>query len=268
VDIEPNFYTIDVERLEDAITAKTRAIIPVHLYGQAADMKSILALSKKHRIPVIEDCAQAHGAIYQGRPVGSWGDLSCFSFYPTKNLGALGDGGMILTSNPELAAKARLLREYGWEERYVSKIAGWNSRLDEMQAAILRVKLRYLDSDNGRRILLATKYDQALSGLRLITPKRRPAATHVYHLYVIRSSERDRLQAYLKERGVGALIHYPVPVHLQPAYRDLLQNTASLPVTEQVAREVLSLPIYPELSEHDLAKVVEIIHEYERGVFS
>lgn len=264
VDIEHDFYTLDPQRLEEAITAKTKAVIPVHLYGQAADMLSIIAISKKYGLRIIEDCAQAHGTIYKGRPVGSWSDMACFSFYPTKNLGAVGDGGMIVTGNPDLAAKARLLREYGWAERYVSKIPGWNSRLDELQAAILRVKLPYLDADNERRALLASKYDHTLAGLDLVTPKRRPPSTHVYHLYVIRSAERDELRACLKERGVDALIHYPVPVHLQPAYGGLSQSVDHLQETEKAAREVLSLPIYPEMQEKDLEEVVGIVHYYQR----
>jgi dTDP-4-amino-4,6-dideoxygalactose transaminase len=262
VDIEPDYYTIDPSRLEAAITSKTKAIIPVHLYGQSADMSPILDIAKNHGLRVIEDCAQAHGAMYRGRRVGMWGDMACFSFYPTKNLGALGDGGMVVTSDPELAEKARLLREYGWAERYISKIPGWNTRLDELQAAILRVKLCFLDSDNEARAYLASKYNHALKGLGFVTPKRRQESTHVYHLYVISSAERDEIQAFLKARGVGALIHYPVPIHLQPAYRDKLRGSDNLLETEKAAREVLSLPIYPELPEKDLQMVVEMMRCY------
>lgn len=262
VDIEPDYYTLDPTRLEAAITKQTKAIIPVHLYGQSADLLPILDIAKKHGLRIIEDCAQAHGAMYQGRRVGSWGDIACFSFYPTKNLGALGDGGMVVTSDPELAEKARLLREYGWAERYISKIPGWNTRLDELQAAILRVKLRYLDADNEARANLASKYDHALEGAGLVTPKQRKESTHVHHLYVIRSTARDEMQAFLKTRGVGALIHYPVPVHLQPAYRDTLHRSDSLLETEKAACEVLSLPIYPELPEKELETVVEIVQDY------
>lgn len=264
VDIEPDFYTLDPNRLEAAITKQTKAIIPVHLYGQSADILPILDIAKKHGLRVIEDCAQAHGAMYQGRRVGSWGDLACFSFYPTKNLGALGDGGMVVTNDTKLADKARLLREYGWAERYISEIPGWNTRLDELQAAILRVKLRYLDSDNEARANLASKYDHALECLGFVTPKRRQESNHVYHLYVIRSTERDKMQAFLKTRGVGALIHYPVPVHLQPAYRDTVRRSDNLLETEKAACAVLSLPIYPELPEKDLQTVVEIAQYYGR----
>ena len=262
VDIEPDYYTLDPNRLEAAITKQTKAIIPVHLYGQSADMLPILDIAEKYGLRVIEDCAQAHGAIYRGRRVGSWGDMACFSFYPTKNLGALGDGGMVVMGDPKLAEKARLLREYGWAERYVSQIPGWNTRLDELQAAILRVKLRYLDADNDARANLASKYDRALEGLGFVTPKRRQESTHVYHLYVIRSTERDEMQAFLNTRGVGALIHYPVPVHLQPAYRDTVRRSDNLLETEKAAGEVLSLPIYPELPEKDLRTVVEIVQYY------
>jgi len=262
VDIEPDYYTLDPNKLDAAITKQTKAIIPVHLYGQPADILPILDIAKKHGLRLIEDCAQAHGAMYRGRRVGSWGDMACFSFYPTKNLGALGDGGMVVTSDPELAERAKLLREYGWEERYISKIPGWNTRLDELQAAILRVKLRFLDSGNEVRANLASKYDHALEGLGFVTPKRRRESTHVYHLYVIRFTGRDGMQAFLKTRGVGALIHYPVPVHLQPAYRDTLHRSENLLETETAAREVLSLPIYPELTEKDLQVVVEIVQYY------
>ena len=255
VDIEPDYFTLDPSKLESAISPRTKAIIPVHLYGQPADLTPILEIARRHGVRVIEDCAQAHGAMYGGRRVGAWGDIACFSFYPTKNLGALGDGGIIVTNDAALAERARLLREYGWAERYVSHIPGWNSRLDEVQAAVLRVKLRYLDADNAARVRRVQDYDQALQGTQLTTPKRRSDATHVYHLYVIRCSERDELQTWLKARGVSALIHYPVPIHLQPAYRGRLRSGDNLPETERAARQVLSLPIYPELSEIELQAV-------------
>jgi dTDP-4-amino-4,6-dideoxygalactose transaminase len=255
VDIEPDFVTLDPLKLESAISPRTKAIIPVHLYGQASDLASILEIARRHGVRVIEDCAQAHGAKYGERRVGAWGDIACFSFYPTKNLGAFGDGGMIVTNDAGLAERARLLREYGWAERYVSHMAGWNSRLDEVQAAALRVKLRYLDADNAERERRAQDYDQALGGTRFGIPKRRSNATHVFHLYVIRCSERDELQIWLKARGVGALIHYPVPIHLQKAYQGRLSGGDNLPETERAAREVLSLPMYPELSEMELKTV-------------
>lgn len=262
VDIEPDFYTINPCKLATAITARTKAIITVHLYGQAADLEPILELARKHRLRVIEDCAQAHGATYKGQRVGSYGDMACFSFYPTKNLGALGDGGMVVTDQPELADRARLLREYGWAERYVSHIPGWNSRLDELQAAILRVKLRSLDQDNAARAHIATKYRDGLSGSGLILPFVREEATHVYHLYVVRASRRDALRQHLKDKGIAALVHYPVPVHLQPAYKGRLAGSDNLSETERAAHDVLSLPIYPELNETDVQTVIEAVRTF------
>lgn len=263
IDIEPEYYTLDTMKLESVITKKTKAIMPVHLYGQPADMDAIVEVARKYNLKVIEDCAQAHGALYKGRRVGSFGDMACFSFYPTKNLGAIGDGGMVVTNNEDLSGKTRLLREYGWEERYVSKIKGWNSRLDEIQAAILRIKLRYLDSDNSKRLRLATVYSRELASVANITlPRERQGSTHVYHLYVIRSQQRSKLQGFLKSRGVGALVHYPVPVHLQPAYEHRLYADISLIETERASREVLSLPMYPELREEDAKTVVECIKEF------
>ncbi len=264
VDIEPDYYTIDPGKIEQCIGPRTRAIIPVHLYGQATELVGVLDVARRYGLSVIEDCAQAHGAKYLDRRLGSWGDLGCFSFYPTKNLGALGDGGMVVTSDPALAERVRLLREYGWSDRYVSHIAGVNSRLDEVQAALLRVKLRYLDAGNAARFQLASSYGAALRGTHIITPKCRPNTTHVYHQYVIRISDRDELQAFLKSRGVGALVHYPVPVHLQPAYRGRLRGSDDLPHTERAAREVLSLPLYPELRESELQTVVESIRAFVR----
>jgi dTDP-4-amino-4,6-dideoxygalactose transaminase len=263
VDIEPDFYTLDPARLEAAITSRTKAIIPVHLYGQPADLGPILEIAQRHELRVIEDCAQAHGASYRGKHVGSYGDLACFSFYPTKNLGAFGDGGMLVTNDPELAERALLLRQYGWADRYVSSIVGWNSRLDELQAAILRVKLPYLDADNRQRARLADTYNDALTGLDLTLPQRRPEMEHVYHLYVVRSARRDDLQSFLKSREVAALVHYPVPVHLQPAYQNRLRGSDNLPETERAAREVLSLPIYPELRESEMQTVMEAIRCFQ-----
>ena len=262
VDIEPDYFTLDPDKLEAAISPRTKAIIPVHLYGQPADLRPIMEIARRHSLRLIEDCAQAHGALYGGQRVGSWGDIACFSFYPTKNLGALGDGGMVVTNDHALAQRARLLREYGWAERYVSYIPGWNSRLDEVQAAILRVKLRYLDAENAIRARRAQEYNQALRGTGLVTPRPRPDATHVYHLYVARCTQRDELKSWLEARGVGALIHYPVPIHLQPAYRGRLHGGEDLPETERAAQEALSLPIYPELSEIELQTVTETVQSF------
>ena len=261
VDIDPDFYTIDPEKIESAITSNTKAIIPVHIYGQPANMVPILKIARKNRLYVIEDCAQAHGATYQGKRVGSIGDIGCFSFYPTKNLGALGDGGMVVTNDEKLAKKAKLLREYGWAERYVSHIAGWNTRLDEIQAAILRVKLKHLDDDNSKREHIAEVYNKELGYIDIILPKQRKDSTHVYHLYVIRAERRDALLSFLREKGIGASIHYPEPVHLQPAYRHL-QARDKLPETEKIAKEIISLPIYPELSESDIQTTIKTIREF------
>lgn len=263
-DIDPQYYTIDPEQLEKLVTSRTKAIIPVHLYGQAADLDPILAIAKKKGLYLIEDCAQAHGARYKGKRVGSLGDLACFSFYPTKNLGAIGDGGMVVTNNSQLAEKARLLREYGWAERYVSHIAGWNTRLDELQAAILRIKLKYLDEDNKKRNDLAAIYNKELNGIRLVLPAMRKDCGHVYHLYVVRVKKRNELQKFLKEQDIGALIHYPVPIHLQPAYKKL-SGSGSLPVTEKAAQEILSLPMYPELKPEEVEKVIAALKNYDKG---
>jgi len=262
VDIEPDFYTLDPDKLESAISLHTKAIIAVHLYGQPADLTPILEIAQRHGIRVIEDCAQAHGAMYGTRRVGAWGDIACFSFYPTKNLGALGDGGMVVTDNPALAERARLLREYGWAERYVSYVSGWNTRLDELQSAVLRVKLPHLDADNEARIHLAHIYQEALAESTVSVPMVRQAAKHVYHLYVVRSAHRDELQAFLRSRGVGALIHYPTPIHMQPAYKGKLRGADDLPETERMAREVLSLPLYPELTPDELNEVITAVQAF------
>lgn len=259
VDIDPPYYTLDPSKLAAAITSRTKAIIPVHLYGQSADLIPILAFAAQHQLRVIEDCAQAHGARYHGRRVGSWGDIAAFSFYPTKNLGAIGDGGAIVTRDAALAGRARLLRQYGWEERYVSQHKGWNSRLDELQAAILRVKLRSLDSDNAARRRIATRYSDGLAGCGLALPAIRPDAEHVFHRYVVRSARRDALLLYLSKKDIGALVHYPLPVHLQPAYLNRLPGAEHLPASEQAAREVLSLPMYPELSDYDVQQVISAV---------
>jgi dTDP-4-amino-4,6-dideoxygalactose transaminase len=255
LDIEEDFYTLDAAKIEAAITPQTKAIIAVHLYGQPADLDEILKIASRHNLPVIEDCAQAHGAMYKNKPVGSIGKLGCFSFYPTKNLGAIGDGGMVVTNDADLAAKIEQLRQYGWKERYISEFAGVNSRLDELQAAILRVKLAHLDDDNAKRMRIAEIYDKELGKLDLILPKRRENCTHVYHLYVMRAKNRDELLQHLKKNDIAAGIHYPLPVHLQPGY----DKGQRLPVTEKIAKEVLSLPMYPELSDAEVEKIINAV---------
>ena len=256
-DIDPQTYTINPEWLENLLSPRTRAIIPVHLYGHPANLGPIIAFAKKYGLLVLEDCAQAHGAIYNGKKAGSWGDIAAFSFYPTKNLGAIGDGGMIVTSDARLAENAFLLRQYGWKNRYISEIQGSNSRLDELQAAILRVKLRHLDENNAKRRGLAELYSQLLKQY-VVTPSEMVRSRHVYHLYVIRYKQRDRLQEYLRQRGIGTAIHYPLPVHQQPAYKLRIQAT-NLPVTDQVVTEILSLPIYPQLSEDMVREIALVI---------
>ncbi len=265
-DIDPATFTISPEAVEDTIKThrdqlRIRAIIPVHLYGHPADMRAICDIARRYDLKVVEDCAQAHGATINGVKVGTFGDVAAFSFYPTKNLGALGDGGAVVTNDPEVAERVRLLREYGWRERYVSDVAGFNSRLDELQAAILRVKLKYLDEENARRREIARTYDEWLAAPSLRVPARLGDDEHVYHQYVVRCDARDSLREYLRERGVSALIHYPVPVHLQPAYRNRATvHRGVLPETELAARQVLSLPIHPHLSEEQVERVCEAIN--------
>ncbi len=260
VDIDPDFFTLDPNKLEEAITPRTKAILPVHIYGQPADLTAIMAIARKHGLYVIEDCSQAHGATLGGKRVGSFGDMSCFSFYPTKNLGALGDAGAVVTNNAELAEKARLLREYGWAERYISSVNGWNSRLDELQAAVLRVKLKYLDSDNAARANIAKLYNGGLADIGLVLPTTREGAEHVYHLYVVRCKNREALFDYLNLKDIGVAIHYPVPVHLQFAYTRLAHK--NLYETERAASEVLSIPMYPELSEDMVRYIIETIGDF------
>lgn len=259
LDIDPNSYTLDPDLLEQAITKQTKAILPVHLYGHPAAMTSILNVASEHGLLVIEDCAQSHGATYKGRKAGAWGDISAFSFYPTKNLGAIGDGGIIVTDKPALAEKARLLREYGWEHRYISKIPGLNSRLDELQAAILRIKLRSLDEENHKRRNLAEVYAKILSATDLTLPSCSPEANHVYHQYVVRSRHRDSLRKFLLEKNIGTLIHYPVPIHLQPAYQGRLKRVGKMTNTESIVKKILSLPMYPELTLEQVSQVANTI---------
>jgi dTDP-4-amino-4,6-dideoxygalactose transaminase len=255
VDIDPVTFTMDCDRLEDVLRTRTvRAIVPVHLYGHPANITAIVELARRYGAIVIEDCAQSHGASIGHRKTGTFGAAASFSFYPTKNLGAVGDGGAIATNDPEIAGRARLLREYGWKQRYVSEIPGVNSRLDELQAAILRVKLRYLDAENARRREIADAYSIGLASSGLQLPRAAHVA-HVWHQYVVRSKDRDAWRATLTGRGVGTLVHYPVPVHLQPAYARL--EHMALPETESAAREVVSLPMYPEMDDEKIRQVIQ-----------
>lgn len=265
VDIDPATYTIDASQIEAAITPNAKAILPVHLYGHPADMPAIIDIACRRDLRVIEDCAQSHGAAIGSRKTGAWGDLAAFSFYPTKNLGAFGDGGTVVTSDARLAERTRLLREYGWRQRYVSEAPGMNSRLDELQAAILRVRLRYLEQDNQRRRQWAELYCDQLDGTCLRLPSTTEGFTHAWHLFVVAHKDRDGLQEFLRERGITSTVHYPVPVHLQPAYRGRLSPRCPLPRTEKVARQVLSLPLYPELSREDVLAVVQAILDWNRS---
>lgn len=266
VDIDPVSYTMDPGCLEAALAhppaGSPKAVIAVHLYGHPTDMYSIGTIANRYGLYVIEDCAQSHGATIGGRRTGSLGDIASFSFYPTKNLGAIGDGGMVVTNTPVLAEQIRLLRQYGWRERYISDIPGGNSRLDEIQAAILRVKLRALDEENGARQSLANAYKTLLADSGLLLPEVRPGVTHVYHQYVVRSPRRDELQDYLRQAGIGTLVHYPVPIHLQPAYKGRIATGAALPMTESAARQVLSLPLFPQLSNEQVLRVVDHISHF------
>ncbi len=261
-DIEPDYYTLDPAALERAITPRTKAVVPVHLYGQPAAVDEISAIAERHGLRVIEDCAQAAGATYRGQRAGALGDVGCFSFYPTKNHGAVGDGGICVTDDPEIAARLRALRQYGWRQDRISESAGMNSRLDEIQAAILNAKLPELDADNAARHEIAQRYDVALAETGLGLPVRRPECGHVHHLYVVRSARRDALKSHLAERGIAAGVHYPVPVHLQPAYCGRLADAGSLPETERAAQEVLSLPLHPGLDEAAMQRVVDAVREF------
>ena len=261
VDIDATTFTIDPALIEERITAKTKAIIPVHLYGQCADMDAILAIAKKHNLFVIEDCAQAHGAMYKGRKAGTMGDMGAFSFYPSKNLGALGDGGLVLTNDESLAQKVTKLRNYGQEKRYYHSIKGFNSRLDELQAAILTVKLPYLDSWNNRRREIANRYNAAFAPLGLTCPVEIGDRYHVYHLYVLRVPQRDRFQHLLATAGINTMIHYPVPVHLQESYQEYQNQSYYLSTTENLAHEIVSLPIYPELMDLEVDYIIDRVSE-------
>ena len=262
VDIDLASYTLNPVLLSEAVTPRTRAIVPVHLYGCPADMSAIVRFAREKNLFIVEDCSQAHGALYDGRKVGSLGDIAAFSFYPTKNLGAFGDGGAVVTNHPELAEKVRLLRQYGWKEHYISSAKGINSRLDELQAAILRVKLKHLDEWNLRRRQFANLYYELLANTDLVLPARHENLSHVFHQFVVRHPQRDTLREYLKARGIQTLIHYPMPIHLQPAYIELGYSLGSLPNVEVASREVVSLPLYPELTEEQVRWVCKNVIDF------
>lgn len=257
VDIHPDTYLMDVGQVERAITPRTKAIMPVHLYGQTVDMDPLMELAARNGLKVIEDACQAHGALYKGRRAGSLGDAAAFSFYFSKNLGAYGEGGFITTNDDELAHKIRMIRDHGSERRYYHDQLGWNARLDELQAVVLRTKLPHLEGWNEARRSRAARYNELLKDLPVITPVESPGNRHVYHLYVIRVSDRDRVQAHLKEHGVASGIHYPVPGHLQGAMAHLGYQAGDFPVTERIVGEILSLPMYAELTDEQISYIQE-----------
>jgi dTDP-4-amino-4,6-dideoxygalactose transaminase len=259
VDIDERSFTIDASRIEAAVTPRTKAIVPVHLYGQPADMDPIRAIAARHGLTVIEDAAQAHGARYNDRPAGSLGDLACFSFYPSKNLGAYGEGGMVVTDRADLAARIRTLRDWGQDTKYRHTLRGFNARMDALQGAILRVKLRHLPAWVAARRAHAAQYHTLLAGTGLTRPIEMPYAAHAYHLYTVRLRDRDALAAALAADGVRTGLHYPIPVHLQPAYADLGYAAGAFPAAERVANEVLSLPMFPELTAEQIAKVAAAV---------
>ncbi|RKY75344.1 transcriptional regulator [candidate division KSB1 bacterium] len=262
VDIDPKTYCIDPAQIEEKITEKTKAIVPVHLYGQCADMDPINEIARKHNLKVIEDCAQAIGATYKGRKSCTLGDVGCLSFFPSKNLGAYGDGGMVLTNDDQIAQKLRMLRVHGAESKYRHIFLGINSRLDSIQAAILNVKLKYLDGWNEKRRQVAAKYTGLLKDSDVIVPYTAPYNVHTYHQYTIQVKDRKRLQEYLKTKGIATGIHYPVPLHLQPAFKELGYKEGDFPVSEQVSSQVLSLPMYPELPEEHVHYVAMEIKNF------
>ncbi len=263
VDIDPVSYNLNPKQAADAVTPKTKAILPVHLYGQAADMMELKALAKRRKLWLIEDAAQAHGAEYRNRKVGNLGDVGCFSFYPTKNLGCWGDGGIVVTNLKSAADRLRMLRDHGRKEKYLNLVPGQNSRLDTLQAAILRVKLKSLDRWNQKRRELARYYTRQIQkhAPGVVTPVEQPGKDHVYHLYVVRVKNRDQIQSRLASRGIQTVVNYPKPYYLQPAFRYLGYRRGAFPVTEQVSDEVLSLPLYPDLSKQKIDYIVrQLVH--------
>lgn len=260
IDIDPDTYNMDVTQIEAAVSQRTKAIVPVHLYGQSADLDPILAIARKYNLIVIEDACQAHGARYRGKSLGALGDVGCFSFYPGKNLGAYGDAGTIVTNSREVGDRVRLLRNYGQPQKYQHVIMGYNRRLDSLQAAVLRTKLRHLDEWNTSRRRAAKLYDEMLKDVNGVrTPYCAEESEHVYHLYVIQHPKRDELLKYLKDQGVQAGLHYPTPVHLQPCYEHLGKPAGSLPVTEAIASSVISLPMFAEITESQIEYVCDCI---------
>lgn len=262
--VEPNeYYNIDTKKIEEKITSKTRAILVVHLYGQASKMDDVVKLARKYNLKLVEDCAQSHGAKYDGKMTGTFGDIGCFSFYPSKNLGAFGDAGAIVTDNEQIAKDMRMYRNYGSEKRYYNKVVGANSRLDELQAGLLRVKLNHIGELEKERIKLCERYLAEIKNPEIVLPQLQGGATTVWHQFVVRSKRRNELIEYLKQEGVGTIIHYPIPPHLSEAYEYLGLKEGSLPVTEQYAEEVLSLPLYNGMTEEEQTYVIEKINMFK-----
>ncbi|MCR4738634.1 MAG: DegT/DnrJ/EryC1/StrS family aminotransferase [Lachnospiraceae bacterium] len=265
--VEPDeYYNMDPERIEEKITERTKALLVVHLYGQASDMGRILKICREHSLKLVEDCAQSHGSCFEGKMTGTFGDIGCFSFYPSKNIGAFGDAGAIVTDDEGIAKEIRILRNYGSEVRYHNKTVGMNSRLDELQAGLLRVRLSHAAELNDEKKAIAKRYDKELDNPCIILPKVRKGCDHIYHQYVIRVKERERFMNYLKENGVGTLIHYPIPPHLSEAYAYLGMKRGSLEITERYADEVLSIPMYNGMYSEEQDKVIEVINEYKGPV--
>ncbi len=263
VDIDLNSYTINPLNLKDALTANTKAILVVHLYGQAAYLDDIIDFCEKYNLNLVEDCSQAHGAKINGKRLGSIGKIACFSCYPTKNLGALGDAGIITTNDYVLAEKCKMIREYGWKTKFTSELIGRNSRLDEIQACILNIKLKYLDKNNKQRRNIAENYNSLINNQFIKTPVVRDINYHVYHLYVVYTDFRDQLLEYLKELDILAGIHYPVPIHDQPAYKNRIQVAGTLKNTNLVSRKILSLPMYPELTNNQVEYIIQAINKFK-----
>jgi dTDP-4-amino-4,6-dideoxygalactose transaminase len=261
-DIDPVTFTLDPGQLERVRTPRTKAIVPVHLYGHPAEMRPILEFARRHGLRVIDDAAQAHGAEYEGRRIGALADATAWSFYPSKNLGAYGDAGAITTDDAEVAHRVRMLRNYGEEERYYHTLRGFNSRLDEIQAALLRVKLRHLDEWNERRRAIAAQYSEAICHPEVELPTEAAWAHHVFHLYVVRSRRRDALRTHLQSREIGTQIHYPLPVYRQKAYVSLAVPPGACPAAERAAAEVLSLPVYPELTGEQIDAVIQSVNDF------
>ena len=259
VDIDPGTRCMNPSLLPDLVTERTTSLLPVHIYGQPAPMEEILTIARQQGLKIVEDCAQAHGAEINGRKVGTFGDAGAFSFYPTKNLGGIGDGGAVVTNSEEIAARVRELREYGWRERYVSAIQGMNSRLDELQAAILRVKLPYLLESNKRRRELATRYCEAIDGINIVSPLQIKDTLHAMHLFVVECDNRDEFRGYMGEMGIGTALHYPYPIHRQPAFAERIRGGSDLRHTEKLYERIVTLPMFPELIDEQVERICEAL---------